>query len=231
MPILRDIPISLTLDQVLEAQKGARRRANATMAKVAQQAIEMAQPLYAPAAGYVELAVQGVQGEHVVLSSQNGRGQEHVLKVGPHADLLAPATQLFAAVYTIGPALEERVAQLHQAGETLVAYWLDSVGVMALGAVGETLRRMVEEKAVERGWGVSAGLSPGSLVGWPMQGQRALCALLPLSDVAVRLNDHYVLEPHKSVSVVIGMGPGYESHQVGSVCRFCSLADSCWRRK
>jgi hypothetical protein len=231
MPILRDIPISLTLDQVLEAQKGARRWADGMMAKIAQQAIEMAQPLYAPAAGYVELAVRGVQGEHVVLASQNGRGREHVLKIGPHADLLAPATRLFAAVCTIGPALEERVAQLHQAGETLVAYWLDSVGVMALGAVGESLRCMVEEKAAARGWGVSAGLGPGSLVGWPIQGQRDLCALLPLSDVAVRLNDHCVLEPHKSVSVVIGMGPGYESHQVGSVCRFCSLADSCWRRK
>jgi hypothetical protein len=78
---------------------------------------------------------------------------------------------------------------------------------------------------------VSAALSPGSLVGWPLAGQRELCALLPLTDIGVRLNAHCVLEPHKSASVVIGLGPGYASHEVGSVCRYCSLADTCWRRR
>ena len=40
-----------------------------------------------------------------------------------------------------------------------------------------------------------------------------------------------ILERHKSASVVIGMGPGFGSHEVGSVCVYCSLRDSCWRRK
>lgn len=227
MPILRDIPIPLTPDKVVEAQKGQRDKA--TMIEAAQQALDMARPLYAPAAIYAELAVQTVDGERVILAPQNG--QEHVLQVGPHADLLTPATRLFAAVYTIGPALEERVTQLNQASKVLEAYWLDNVGVMALGEVGTALRRIVEQKAIERDWGVGASLSPGSLVGWPIREQRTLCALLPLADIGVRLNAHCVLEPHKSASAVVGMGPGYESHQVGSVCRFCSLAGSCWRRK
>ncbi len=233
MPILRDLPISLSLDQVLQAQKGRQRggaRRSALMADAAQQAIEEAQPLYAPAIAYAELTVQRVEGERVVLSSQNGQG-EHVLKIGPHTDLLAPAERLLAAVCTIGLALEERVAQLNQEGQTLAAYWLDSVGVMALGEVGASLHGLAEKKAHERGWGVSAGLSPGSLVGWPLRGQRALCALLPLADIGVQLSEHCVLEPHKSTSTIIGLGPEYDEHQVGSVCRFCALADSCWRRR
>ena len=231
MPILRDIPISLTADEVVQAQKGQRRRGArnlSAMTAEAQKAIETAQPLYAPAVVYAELTVQEVDAERVVLAPQNG--QDHVLQVGPHADLLAPATQLLAAVYTLGPALEERVAQLNQSGEVLAAYWLDTIGVMALGAVGEALRGLVEEKAAERDWGVGASLSPGSLVGWPMRGQRALCKLLPLADIGVQLSPHCVLEPHKSVSTVVGMGPGYKAHEVGSACRFCALADSCWRR-
>lgn len=200
------------------------------MAQAAQKAIEEARPLYAPAIVYAELTVQRVEGERVVLNTQNGTG-EHVLEVGPHADLLAPAEQILAAVCTIGPALEERVVQLTQEGQTLAAYWLDSVGVLALGEVGVSLRCIIEEKARERGWGVSASLSPGSLVGWPLRGQRALCDLLPLADIGVQLNAHCVLEPHKSTSTVIGLGPGYDEHQVGSVCRFCALADSCWRRR
>ena len=78
---------------------------------------------------------------------------------------------------------------------------------------------------------MSPSLSPGSLVGWPLRGQRELCALLPLADIGVRLNEYCVLEPHKSVSMVIGLGPEYESHEVGSVCDYCALKDSCWRRR
>jgi hypothetical protein len=234
MPVLSDIPISLSADQVLGAQRGRRHgqaEQHPAHRAVAGEALELAQALYQPALVYAELEVARVDGKRVTLPIPNDGVEERVLTVGPHADLLAPATRLLAAVYTIGPALEKRVWQLNQAGEILAAYWLDSVGVMALGAVGETVRCIAEERAAARGWGVSAALSPGSLVGWPLAGQRELCALLPLTDIGVRLNAHCVLEPHKSASVVIGLGPGYASHEVGSVCRYCSLADTCWRRR
>jgi len=138
---------------------------------------------------------------------------------------------VMAAVSTIGPALEDQVSELHASREALDAYMLDSVGVVALGAVGEAMRRAVEERAVELGWGVSPALAPGSLVGWPLRGQRDLCALLPLEAIGVQLNAHHVLEPHKSASTLVGLGPDYPSRRVGSVCRFCSLADTCWRRR
>ncbi len=234
MPVLRNIPIALTVNEVLEAQTPRRRRGSGlspAMAEAAQRAIDLAQTLCAPATVYAEFNVQGVTGEHVKVNSPNGPEKEYSWSIGPHADLLAPATRLLAAVYTIGPALEKRVDALNRAGESLTAYWLDTVGVLALGAVGEALRCIAEEKASERGWGVSAALSPGSLVGWSIQGQRDVCALLPLADISVRLNKHCVLEPHKSASVVVGMGPGYQSHTVGSLCHLCALAGSCWRRR
>jgi len=64
-----------------------------------------------------------------------------------------------------------------------------------------------------------------------VQGQRELCALLPLSDIGVRLNQHCMLEPQKSASGVIGLGRGYESYKVGSVCRYCAWKGNCWRRR
>jgi hypothetical protein len=161
----------------------------------------------------------------------NGAGAEAVLEVGPKADLLAPARRLLVAVGTLGPALERRVEELQAGGEVLAAYLLDSAGVVALGAVGEALRCLAEETAAEQGWGVGAAVSPGSLVGWPLQGQRALCGLLPLDQIGVRLTKHCVLEPHKSFSVAIGLGPGYEGRHVGSVCKYCALQDTCWRRR
>ncbi len=233
MKILHNIPISLTPEYVLKEQYRRKDRpAPLWMAAVAEEAVALSQDLAAPAAVYAEFPVQDVSGEQVTLTTSESSIAANVkLSVGPKADLLAPADRVMVAVYTIGPALERRVHELNQTGETVLAYMLDSVGVLTLGAVGEILRGKAEARAAELGWGVSPALSPGSLVGWTLQGQQQLCALLPLERIGVRLNEYYVLEPHKSVSMVIGLGPGYESHSVGSVCRYCSLADSCGIRR
>lgn len=224
IPVLQDVTITLTAEELLAAQ--GRNEHQPRLVSAAKEAIALGRTLFAPAAIYDELEVRGVAGERVELAV-DGAG----LAVGPKADLLAPAKWLLVTVYTIGPALEARVSELYRAGEPLLSYMLDCAGVMALGMVGERLRCLAEERAAGRGWGVSPALSPGGLVGWPVQGQRELCALLPLADIGVRLNEYCVLEPHKSVSMVIGLGPGYESHEVGSVCHYCALRDTCWRRR
>jgi hypothetical protein len=230
---LRDIPVQVTPEEVLRAQYGQRGRSvQGWLVEAAEEAIAMSRPLVAPAAVWEMFPVREVTGQHVLLSADGDpQGVTARLTVGPRVDLLAPARQVMAAVYTIGPVLERRVEELNGAGEATLAYMLDCVGVMALGAVGDHLRVLAEEAAMERGWGVGPALSPGSLVGWDLRGQRDLCALLPLEEIGVRLNKQCVLVPHKSVSMLIGMGPGYDSAHVGSVCRFCSLADHCWRRR
>ncbi len=233
MKIWRDIPISLTPEYVLEERCGQQKKPmRPAMVAAAKEALAVSQELVTPAAVYDEFLVRDVTGEQVTLrTSRSGEAEIRKLAVGPKADLLAPANQVIVAVYTIGPALERQAYELDAAGEPLLAWMLDSVGVLALGAVGEAVRSKVEAQASELGWGVSPALSPGSLVGWPVQGQRQLCALLPLERIGVHLSKYCVLEPHKSVSMVIGLGPGYESNHVGSVCQYCSLANSCCRRR
>lgn len=230
MKILRGVTTSVTAEEVLQAQYGARRRPpRPWLMDAAQEAVAMSQELTAPQALYGEFLVRDVRGEQVLLAAGDKGGG--CLTVGPKVELLAPARRVMVAVYTIGPALERRMHELHSAGDALLAFMLDSVGVLALGNLGQRLRERAEERATEMGWGVSPALSPGSLVGWLVQGQREVCALLPLAEIGVRLNEHCVLEPHKSVSMVIGLGPGYETSHVGSVCRYCCLADRCWRRQ
>ena len=224
MPILRDVDFNLTTEQLLAEQR--HKGHQPSLVAAAEKAIALAQPLYAPAIVYDEFETCGIAGHRIKLSA-DGAG----LTIGPKADLLAPAEWLQTAVYTIGPALEATVSELARAGKLLLSYLLDCAGVLALGSVGERLRILTAEKAAERGWRVSPALSPGSLVGWSLTGQRELCRLLPIADIGVRLNRYCVLKPQKSASVVIGMGRGYESHEVGSVCDYCSLRDSCWRRR
>jgi hypothetical protein len=232
MGILKDIPIALQPPDVIAAPKGRQHRPE--LLRDAATAIALGHDLWQPRAVYDWFDVDKVEGQDVHLSGpqgDNGNRRSAVLSLGPKADLLAPARRVLISVLTIGPALESRVQALQAERETLIAYLLDSAGVVALGEVGEAIRCLAEETAAELGWGVGPALSPGSLVGWPIQGQRPLCGLLPLDQIGVQLNDYCVLEPHKSTSVLIGLGPDYESGHVGSVCTFCALKDTCWRRK
>jgi len=229
---LLDLPIRLKASDLLEAQRRRRKgRVPPRLAEAAESAVAMAGSLVAPAAVYREVPVQGLTDGQVILETDGRTGDPTVLTVGPKAHLLAPARRLLVAVYTIGPRLEEQVRELLASGEHLVGYLLDSAGVMALGQVGEALRSRAEARAEEAGWGTGPVLSPGSLVGWPVEGQRQLSALLPLESIGVELSDYCVLKPQKSASMVIGIGPGYTSVHAGSICRYCSLADRCWRRE
>jgi hypothetical protein len=227
MPILRDIPIALTAEEIIASPD--KNRIQPALLRDAEQAIALGQTLWQPQAVYGWFEVQAVEGEDVVLASPDG--QESLLRIGPKADLMAPAKRALVGVITIGQALEDKVHELHACGDSMMSYLLDSAGVVALGAAGEALRCLVEEAAAELGWGVSPSLSPGSLVGWSLLGQRELCALLPLDEIGVRLNAHYILEPHKSVSALVALGPGYDTPRVSSVCKYCALQKTCWRRR
>ena len=230
MPVLRNIPITMTVEEILAAQ--GQRRIRPEILRDAEEVIALGSTLWHPVALYDWFEMDAIEGERVLLSSASQREQQGgTLCIGPKADLLLGAQRALVSVVTIGPELERQVRELQAAGEGLKAYLLDSAGVVALGAVSEAIRCLAEETAADCEWGVSPFLSPGSLVGWPLVGQRELCALLPLDAIDVQLNSHCVLIPQKSASGLIGLGPGYEASRVGSVCKYCSLRNTCWRRR
>jgi len=221
MPVLKDIEVHISVDELLRAQGNAAQRP--AVRDTAQWAIAEAQRLAEPAAVWALLPVHQVDGERA-------RVGEAWLRVGPHTDLLAPAREALVSVVTIGPTLEAESRRLIQEGSLLEGFMLDSAGVLALAAVGDSLRHLVEALAAQREWGVSLALAPGSLVGWPVYDQKALCSLLDLAAVGVTLNSSQVLVPHKSASRMVGLGPGYTARQVKSACRFCPQRETCWRR-
>ncbi len=229
MPVLSDIPIELDAREVVLALHQGK-KVPPSLVSETRTAISKSRPWMHPRALYAWVSVREVAGEKVVLQPANGN--QHVsLNLGPHADLMTAAELALVSVVTIGGELNRQVDALNKAGEFLGAYLIDSIGVVALAEVGKTVRRYAEEQAAARGWGVSAALAPGSLQGWPIEGQFDLCSLLPLDEIDVRLNESGVLVPFKSASSLIGTGRRYRSQKVGSVCRFCMRADTCWRRR
>ncbi len=222
--------IRIELDPAKVALDLNRGRENKTVILELEKALEKAAGLWAPQGLYETVEVLALEGETIRIRS-GWDNREAALRIGPKADLMAPASRAVVSVSTIGPALEREVARLNKADQMLEGYFLDSVGVIALGEVGRAVRTRVEAMAKEQGLGVGPSMAPGSLVGWPTSGQKDLLSFLDLKAVGVELNSSFVLQPAKSASGFIGMGRDYPSQRVGSVCRYCSLAPTCWRRK
>jgi hypothetical protein len=227
--ILRDFSIRLTAIDLAQAySRGRQSSLPPALMEASQTAVDMCHDLIEPAVIYDRFQVYEVGDGKVTLGKEGPTAPElHYLHVGPKVDLLAPAQQVIVSVITIGPALENKV---HQLENKLVAFMLDTAGVLALSTVGETLRDRIEQQVAASQWGVSPALAPGSLVGWQITGQREVTALLPLEEIGVRLTEYCVLEPHKSASMTVGLGSDYSSSHIDSVCQYCSLAAHCWRR-
>lgn len=227
MTVLKDIPITLDPERLTrELMPGKDPRPE--LIEAAEEAIAQARTLLRPAAAYDWYDVRSVSEAGIVLDAL---GRNVALQIGPRADLLQDARRVMLGVVTIGRELDDHAQALRNRGNHLASYMIDSVGVVALAEVSQTLRQMVEDHAAELEWGVGASMSPGSLAEWPLSGQRDICSLLDLEAIELELTEDFLLRPFKSVSMVIGIGPGYSAKKVGSVCRFCLHQKTCWRRR
>ena len=228
MHVLCDIDVDLDAKEVVTALNHG--RMSPKLISDTEKAIIQAKDLVRPTVAYEWVEVEAAEGEQVVLAARN-LNRRISLNIGPHADLMAEAELALVSVDSIGSKIDEQVRELNQAGQNLLAYLLDSVGVVALGKVGEAVRKLAEKEANRRNWGVGSFLGPGSLEGWPLSGQIELCSILPVDQIGIHLNSQGVLMPFKSASGIIGMGPGYQAKKVGSVCRYCMHRNTCWRHR
>lgn len=114
--------------------------------------------------------------------------------VGRH---LADAREAVAFVLTLGPTLEAEVAALGQRHDLLEAYLLDLAGWAGIETAVRALRR--DLVAALPGARVSHRLGPGHR-DWPLDEQGALLSLFDEPGAPVRLSEHGVLIPFKSIS-------------------------------
>ncbi len=117
---------------------------------------------------------------------------------------LAGAPRAVAFILTLGPALEAEVVALGERQELLEAYLLDLAGWAGLEVAVRALRRDLVAALPEAR--VSHRLGPGHR-DWPLEEQRALVGLLEGGATPVRLSEHGVLVPFKSISGIFGVRP------------------------
>ena len=108
---------------------------------------------------------------------------------------------LFAA--TIGPALEEWVRRLNDAGEITRALLGDACGSSAAIALGTALEFAVTREFRDLGLEPTKRYAPG-YGDWDLESQAPLMALVDGTRIGITLTDDFLMLPGKSISGVIG---------------------------
>ena len=74
---------------------------------------------------------------------------------------------------------------------------------------------------------MGAELAPGQLSGWSIAEQLLVAQLLDVAAIGVSVTESGILIPQKSASLMVGIGPEYESSEVRSPCEYCDVSDTC----
>lgn len=129
--------------------------------------------------------------------------------------------RVFPFIITVGPALERRAGEI---GDPLRQYYLEGLADLSLGKTAQAL-----EAHLKRRHGLSglSSMSPGSLEDWPITQQQPLFSLFEdtVRPVGVRLTEHLLMVPRKSVS-----GISFPAEVSFQSCQLCPRRDCSGRR-
>ncbi|MCK4368175.1 MAG: hypothetical protein KAV68_00675 [Dehalococcoidales bacterium] len=223
MPVIRDIPLSLEISEVL------RREGLGGYSKVRPEIKSLITELLAgvkkahllePAVAYEIYSITEMSQSQVSLEGNL------VLQCSLLSSLLPQAKELAIAVCTIGPRLEKQVTDYTNRGEPLRGILLDGIGSAAVDSLTQEVCKFITGEASSRGYQASSPISPG-MPGLPITEQWQLLEMVPAREIGVSLTPLAIMSPRKSTSMVIGIGPQMTTWTQAEVCGRCNLRRTC----
>jgi len=224
--VKRDWVLEFDEEQLLRAMGPSYVRLS-TLPKYAEAwkaALDEAKRLIQPAAVWDVHPIRQFRHEQIVLADGSRLGG------GPVVTVMGGATDLIVAVCTVGQAISDRIKSLQQDRDMVAAMMLDGIGSWAVDTVRGQLCYLVEQESASQGRRVSAPMSPGESA-WGVEGQEALFDLVDASAIGVTLSKSMVMQPLKSLSIVIGTGTEAIEIEGGDGCMFCAMKDRCQYRE
>jgi hypothetical protein len=131
---------------------------------------------------------------------------------------------IHAAVFacTIGPGMEQWAGQVMRGGDPALGYIGDAVASAVAEAVADRLHDHIGREMARNGWRVTNRYSPG-YCNWSVAEQHKLFALLPAHFCGITLGESALMQPMKSVSGVVGVGPDVK--YADYLCDVCGVGD------
>lgn len=213
--------LNIDVDAVLRGQ-GADpdiiRSRSPRLIDVAEKALAESIKLLEPQVVIKQLEVTGYQ--HEILDLEEGKELSGPLVTGH----LVGARFITAAVCTVGSKIDKYASEVME-DDIVLGLAVDGVGSAAVEALANAVCREIELEAAEKEYQTTIPLSPG-MIGWSVEeGQPLIFGLIEPARIGVELTPYHLMVPRKSLSMIIGVGPGINSGE--RICDYCAMRETC----
>jgi len=139
---------------------------------------------------------------------------------------LKKATSVAVFICTAGEEIGARTSRAMAEGDPLTGYIYDITGSIVVDAAADRMQSELEKTILSEGKRITNRYSPG-YCGWDVSEQHKLFRLLPDNFCGIRLTDSALMNPVKSVSGIIGIGPDVRFNP--NRCSLCDMKDCAFR--
>jgi hypothetical protein len=227
MPVITNVCLSLSAGDVTRAWGSRRaRRASPRMLTLVSEILARmdAEHWLQPAISY---RIWGVAGHGSGWMELTGGTRLQASLLTRH---VSRATHLAIGVCTLGGVLGKRVSEWFASGDRLRAVLLDEIGTLALYKLSDQLEETIREAAGLKGLEASGVLSPGE-DGFDLREQGTVVELAGGADIGVSLTDTGMLVPHKTLSMLVGLGNRMPRWSRAERCARCQKRARCPHRR
>ena len=205
--------------RLLGSQEGS---GDAHSIALVDQYIEECTRIMTPLAGYLLVdSVEAESSEEIAIEGVRFHAGKIIHKMLKNSE-----TYAFFLV-TAGPEPEKLARNLLANGEYLEGYITDLVASALVDSVAERVHEVIRKMAIVRDMKVTNRYSPG-YCSWDVAEQQKLFKLFHENSCGITLSESSLMSPVKSISGIIGMGPGVKFNEY--TCQICPMK-SCHFRK
>lgn len=147
---------------------------------------------------------------------------------GEIAGFMAGAQRIAVFLVTVGEEISRRSTGIRQAGDGFGSWVVDAFGSWAAEAAADALMQRLANH-LHSGEALTLRYSPG-YCGMQMQEQQNLFSLIDAGAVGVTLLPSLLMQPLKSISGLVGIGPEDAISDTRSACDRCPQIDCHMRR-
>lgn len=177
-----------------------------------------------------------IKGGYVIQSDIDINRSERILQInGTEFDVkriisnqLRKMDNVALFVCTAGAGIGNYSKELMHEGDFVKGYIADVVGSEIVESAMDKIQEDLERKMEKRDWHITDRYSPG-YCGWSVGEQHKLFSFFPDNFCGITLTDSSLMQPIKSVSGVIGIGPNVR--RKGYVCQQCDMVNCIYREK
>jgi|WetSurMetagenome_2_1015567.scaffolds.fasta_scaffold137017_2 hypothetical protein len=140
---------------------------------------------------------------------------------------LSSAGSFALFIATAGHSFGEWIKKKSREEDIMAEYLAGSIGSVIAEKVADLLKENISEKVSTEGKGITNSYSPG-YCNWNIREQQTIFNLLPAGEIGVSLTESFLMNPVKSISGIIGIGPGLQPGAY--ICDLCNLTDCLVKR-